>query len=465
MDNKPKLYDMDCEYSESLKLTFTSLCKEIIEDCYDDSQSETEESVRKKIINSRQTGLADRLFKKLNFDIYDVFKGKASKEKFNAFKLIKFLYLIEHKGFKFKEKTYEKIAIIDLLSKPRLENVSTIFSDNDQYGYTFNYLNDAIEKRVKNYEERCYIIDLISHKWEVFITKIADFFASDFALFRLDKSIKMLDSLCCFIETEIMPVFSKIILIRDGQDGVFERFYDILLCYYFRCNDEDRVLNEWPLPNIRPSFKYICEFRKYDDVHITWDIVSCAKNILNGKETDNPLAYKLLELVFYDEQTYSKRNCLYALDRAKIYWEYVIKFKDDAKNDDDLIMGILVSIVQEILCIRKQKPQIINSYYSYKNAQKSLLRIFSSETNEEDISNDNAISAQVLIKRLENRVSINTGGRELVSRVRKLEKLIYKIKLQLFSYGNIKGISKIHNEIYEDIIFQTKALFKLYFKK
>ena len=89
---------------------------------------------------------------------------------------------------------------------------------------------------------------------------------------------------------------------------------------------------------------------------------------------------------------------------------------------------------------------VINTFLGHENAQKSLLRIISSPNKE------NGIGFQVLRDRLENRVSINTGGRELIVRARIIQKEIYRIKKLIFSYQNIEDIIEIHNIIHTTVV-------------
>ena len=168
MDKRVALYDMDCSYpsnDKNFKLTLQSLCNEILEDCYTEEKEITTDSIRDKIKNSKKSGLINRLKNQLDFDIEAISRGN-KREIFDEFKLLKLLYLMEHKGFVYDGKEYKKIAIIDLLSKPRLENIHTIFSNNDHYGYTYDYLCYSIEPYVNNPSDRCMKIQKISEAWE-----------------------------------------------------------------------------------------------------------------------------------------------------------------------------------------------------------------------------------------------------------------------------------------------------------
>lgn len=445
MDNRVKYYDLDCHYpsnDNSFKLTLLSLCREIQEDCYTDEDEITEFSVRDKIKNSKKSGLIDRLKKQLNFDVEAISKGNKN-EIFDEYKLLKLLYLMEHKGFIYDGKEYKKIAILDLISKPRLENIHTVFSNNDHYGYTYDYLCHSIEPFVNDPYSRCVKIQKISEEWNQIIVDLFYAYNSDDMKEKLFVSIPNLYGFQYLLEQIILPILKK----RHGtvntySEGVFDTFYNLLICYFKKCDDEDRYLDESEFPAIFPNSNYIANYKKYDNELVSWDVIDAAKKYLSGEATNNFQAIKLVDLVFYDGIKETEINkCLYALDHVKSYWSVLEKGKN--ANDCDFRMGTLASIIQEIMYIKETLPQITNDHYKHENSQRSLLRTISTPKKQ------NGISFQVLIKRLQNRVSINTGQSLPTAFLRLIEKDIYEVKKQILSYQNLDDIVAIHSATLE----------------
>lgn len=450
MDKRMKYYDMDCPYPSNdanFKLTLSSLCEEIIKDCYTDEKIIIESSVRDKIKNSKKSGLIDRLKKQLNFDIEAISKGNKN-EIFDEYKLLKLLYLIEHKGFSYNEKEYGKFPVIDLLSNPRLENVHTVFSVNDHYGDTYEYLCNSIAPFVKDIEKRCKLIQQVSSDWEKTVLNFLYFFVSDIAIDSLWNNIFLLDRVYYYLKEIIEPLLKTNIEENHNcyKEGVLNTFYNILICYYFKCNENDRIINASNVQYVLMDLNYIEKYKMYDNIFIPMEFIEDVKKFLLGKHINNSNVNKFMELIFYKKEFTDDyvKNVLYALDHVESYWEIVKKAKN--ASDSEMCLGILVSIVQEIIYIKETKPQIINTFLGHENAQKSLLRIISSPNKE------NGIGFQVLRDRLENRVSINTGGRELIVRARIIQKEIYRIKKLIFSYQNIEDIIEIHNIIHTTVV-------------
>lgn len=122
-------FDIGNTYDPARKVTIAVLCKEIAEENEKAGKytAHDEGYYRDKFKNADQSGIIDKLRKKLDFDIEEIY-GNDPKEKFEAFKLLKLLYYIEKDGApKNRGKSAEntKIQIIDILSKPRLDNIQT----------------------------------------------------------------------------------------------------------------------------------------------------------------------------------------------------------------------------------------------------------------------------------------------------------------------------------------------------
>lgn len=408
-------------------------------DCYTDEKSITVDSVREKIKNAKNSGLINRLLKYIDFDIEAIAKGN-SKETFDEYKLLKLLYLMEHKGFIFEEQRYERVPILDLLSKPRLENVHSVFSDNDHHGAMYEYLCKSIEPFVKDLDGRCEKIQKVSSEWEQVVADMINYFVSDVAIDNLISNIYLLNHIYGSIKEIISPLLqANVKERRKYKEGVLDTFYNILLCYYFKCNEDDRIINACDVPAILPDSTYVEKYKNYENISVSKEFINDARDFLLGKPMHNPHIDKLIELVFYQKAFTDTdiKQCLYALDHVESYWKIIKKAKL-TNGDADFCLGILVSIIQEIMLIKETKPQINNAYLGHNNAQKSLLRVISSP------EEDNAIAFQVLITRLENRVCINTGGQTLIVGARLTQKEIYKIKKMIFSYQNIEDIVNVH---------------------
>ena len=129
-------YDIGEKYEEGKPLTYTSLCKEIMDE-YENATGCTppgEETIRDKFKNAQESGLVNKLNKLLGYNIEE---NISDNEKYKLFKLLKLLYYIEKSGEPKYKAAYEedlRIQITDILEKPRLENIQTELSEISFYG-------------------------------------------------------------------------------------------------------------------------------------------------------------------------------------------------------------------------------------------------------------------------------------------------------------------------------------------
>lgn len=176
-------YNIGQKYDGSYNLTISSLCHELMDE-YEDSTNEVpkeESTYRHKMENSRKNGLIDKLKEDLNFDIKAIAE-QSSIEKFDMLKILKLLYYIEKDGSPKYKSNFEKnikVQIIDILKKPKLENVPTIYSPKSQYGKIFSYMYNEIKSEVSDADEREKALENINLRWECLTECLYGYVISD----------------------------------------------------------------------------------------------------------------------------------------------------------------------------------------------------------------------------------------------------------------------------------------------
>ena len=140
--------------------------------------SETYNDVIKKLQNTYETGLVDKLKKKLHFYIMDF----TNQESVN--KLLYMLYRVEKYG---KAKKYgdplnkSKLQIIDILARPVMSNVNLNFSNTTAYGSVLQEMIDEMRNEIGDLDERENVIHGIQYRLENIIDKTFDYVVSDLA--------------------------------------------------------------------------------------------------------------------------------------------------------------------------------------------------------------------------------------------------------------------------------------------
>lgn len=458
-------FDIGNTYDPARKVTIAVLCKEIAEENEKAGKytAHDEGYYRDKFKNADQSGIIDKLRKKLDFDIEEIY-GNDPKEKFEAFKLLKLLYYIEKDGApKNRGKSAEntKIQIIDILSKPRLDNIQTPYAARSQYGKIYSVLSNEVCKEVPSAAERVETLKAINAYWDYLIDEIFGYVLTDEALSHPQEAMKELIRIENFLKEKVLNrLDSQKIAKLPNNEGVMKTFYNMLICHEFLCNDIDRInINYRICFSPAPNSEYADVYKKCEGQRICWDHLDILKRALEimyegeidafhktaletirQSENDAGTAGFLLKMISYGKDIPENdiKHYKYALGKVRTIaiWLFQQYYGCNGANkiETDIPCDIFILIMQELIAVKKNKESLRNDYYGYTQSERSLLAAVKNPDTAE------AIAIQAWIKKLENRVIVNLGAIELIRKKRDIENILLEIKKVLYSYHSLDDL-------------------------
>ncbi|MBU3100701.1 MULTISPECIES: hypothetical protein [Clostridium] len=433
--NMGQCEEMNC------KLTITELCNEIAEENIEMDAS-FNDTLRDKFSNHYKTGIIDKLESKLNFRINDF------DEQYAKLKILKMFYYIEKNGVSVHNKKSPietRTRIIDILNKPRLDNINTDFSLVSQYGLIFGNMKAEVEKEVnecsvKSKKEK---LESFNAYWEVILDKLFDYVFTDKALEKPEETMMELNRIENFLTERVLqklPQASNMQL--QHKERLNDTFYNMLLCHEMICNEADRLNINYQIHTEEdPSAEYVECFIKYENWTVKPELIPMIAELIdNGIE--NAAAEIVLMLIagkkgLDDDEC---KNIKFALGYAEVLLEWLKKFKQpDFSNG--YYLSWFVSVVQEISVVKENDERLKNDYYGNKYTNKPLLSALKKPDKAE------AVFIKAWIKKVENRYAVNLGAYELIKKKRLAENVIYKIKQKIFSYQNLDDLETANHFI------------------
>ena len=424
------------KYKSIYKLTYSELCKEIMDEHEEKYANDApdEDSLRHKFKNHDKSGIVDKLNSHLNFDIEKIMKT-SKKECFEGLKLLKMLYYIEKKG--------DKVRFIDILSKPRLDNIQTETTSKSKYGEVFTKIFNAVQSEMSNANERYTLIEDINERWEYLIDELIEYVISDTALKNPTMAAYELRRINAYLNEKILQKMSNLKYTDCSYDeGVMNTFYNILCCHRMMCNDVDRInINYRICVSSPPESEYVNCLKKNEQYVVTEDLISQIKRILdfgNEAEVDDE-ARLVLYLISYGKgiSTEERKYYNFALKHFNTVVDWVNKHTIVDHSKGVFLTGF-VCIMQEIIHVQKNDERFCNDYYGNKYTNKPLLAAIKKPENAE------AVIIHAWVKKIQNRFAVNFGAHALITSKREIENTIYKIKSEIYRYQNINDIEFVN---------------------
>jgi len=437
------IFDMGNKFSSEYKLTIAALCDELEKEDVERQNNEgnlnheeySEDDYRKKLKNIRKSGIVDKLLSHIDFDI-EAIAEKSPQEKFAELKVLKLLYRVE-------KDSSNNIRFTDILQKPRLDNIPTEFSNKSRYGAIFSEIISKVENEVPDAQERAAKIEKINAYWEFLTDKIMEYVMSDKALSHPDKAMAELDRMEKVLNDKVLArIHNSHLKVTSYDDGVMETFYNILCCHRVLCNEKDRInINNQVVYEEAPSKQYCNKFVKNEELVLTNEAVHEIKAVLEDKSDGDAGIQLIIYLISYGKGIdNSKKDYQFALK----YYDVIVKWmgKNTAvDNSHGIFLTEFVSIIQEIIAVKRNDERFSNDYYGNKYTAKPLLSAIK-KPEEAD-----AVAVQAWIKKIQNRMAINFGVRELIEKKRSIENIIYQIKSEIFRYQNIDDLDFVNAEV------------------
>lgn len=451
-------------YDKNYIYTFDDLETEILVESYkywlknDVYNLAENNNLYEKFINDDKSGIINKLNEIFGFDIIAIAQGD-NKKTFEMFKLLKYLYFLDkHDRIKGMKKLQEKnFVFLDLLAKPRLENFNTNIPAKSIYGDILEKIRLEISSAVPNGDGLYYRIFQINYNWQYALSKLTEYILTDIALEDANLSLCELKRIKNLLNENIYCKINNISVPKLQCENILEGFLNIINTHIFLCSNYDNsVINNSFIVPVSPSEKYINEYRKFDKVVTTWDILDYSKKFIekgNGED-----CAKLLFKMTLNSSEINKeflKNYKFALKYAKLVGKWFGNYYR-MDFDSEIYFPYLIAIMQEIIYVKENKCKIINDYFGYNNKSRKLTSAL------KDPEYTNSIVILTWQKRIENRIIANFGQSVLQSEKREIENIVYKIKDYIFSFRNIDDMELVSDFLldkFSEIIFSdSKAL-------
>ena len=443
-------YDIGAELTNECKLTAYDLAIEIATDfgLFDAKSIEMQ-------LGYSKSGLLHKLNRLLNFDAKEMTNG-SKEEQFKMYKLLKVLYIIEKYGKPKKVRAYDteseiRIRLLDILSKPRMSNIDTYLVNSNEYENAIDWIISIIKEEVDDAEERIDLVDKVDAQWQYIAQKQFDYVTSNMALSDTDSALKelvrinnKLDSIILELEsqsrTEVMPA-----------EGVMRSFFNLLLNHKQLCYLTDRInMKSFLVIPQKPDDKYVSLYRKYESQVIHVDKIHIFKKSLKAKESP-AIVTDLFNLLSYFEEIADSdyKHYNYAFDHCETVLSWLMREKDGSDFSKEVPMSVFVSVIQEIVYIKKNINdfKIKIDYYGYKASKVSVLSALKKQE-ENEVS---SVLVDIWIRRIENRFCGNFGVGDLIAEKNKAEIKTLVIRKYILSNIDMNILSAVNTELFHKV--------------
>lgn len=434
-------YNLGQNESEKCALTIADLCKEIAEE-NPDLEHYSLDTLRDKFKNHDKSGVIDKLEIKLGFRIEEF-------DKYSQLKLLKYLFQLE-------KSSYARIRIIDILNKPRLDNINTQIAEKSVYGNILSEMKVNIEKELRRESIilKTEQLEYITLQWEIVIQKTFDYVMTEIALDNKEFAYSELERIEYYLKHKVLERLPNVLELNlQYNENLFGTFYNILILHESLCFDHDRLrINYQIVIDDPPENDYIKTFIENEDKWLVKEeyFEILLKKLCNLDETYDSKFGIIIFLIFKKNKlSYEdKKDLEFAFRYVKTLLIWLTEFKK-ADFSEGYHLGIFVSVIQEIIYANKTKEILKNDFYGNKYSQKTLISSL------KDGVEASAIAKTAWLFKIENRYSINIGAYKLIKKKRDVEKLIYQIKSKLYQYHNMPDL-KLANSLI--INFTSRSL-------
>lgn len=425
-------YNLGMIQDESYKLTIAELCDEIADE-NKELDANSPDTLRDKFKNYDRSGLVDKLEDVLNFRIEEF------EDKYAQLKLLKYLYYIEKNGQSKKRCNDEsfRLKIIDILNKPRLDNIKTSIVSKTEYGVVLSKFKEdiSVELVENDRKERNDIISKMNVYWEHILSKTLDYVTAEMPNERREEALIELKRIEKFLKEKVLNKMPDVnTLTITYSEGLFQVIYNKLICHELLCMEQDRLnINYQICIEEEPSEEYVAKFLKYENYNIS---ISNIEKFIKIIDDENCEEVQFLGSLIFDRTNISNKDKVElksALKYIKVLLEWIGELKgfDVSKN---VPVPIFISALQEIIFVKKNKVKFKNDFYGNKYQARSMLAALKKPDTVE------AVVKVAWVKKVENRYICNIGTIENFKIRRNIENTIYQIKSKIFGYQNLSDI-------------------------
>lgn len=405
------------------------------------------------------------LKKYLYYDI-EINAGKNTIDKFEKLQLLNVLFLIENEGYFPNGEKYpgeNGFPLINILAKPRLENINSVYSKNTKYGKYIDMVIYNIGNKIDPIGTRKFELDSINGLWDDFMLRVFQYcnldIVYDFPEFHLNQ-LKGINEFLAGV-LKLLKKYSKFETDNTGKltinvrykEGVLKTFYNILLYNTFRSFDnyflsENKLVFHEDKKNLNSE-----TYNLYKGVLVNVNTVSLLLEYL--KNDDSSLLTNdcdnLLMLIKLNIEADDEKYIQLALENINPLLR-LFEIQTEVDFTQGIDITLLAAIVQEIICVHKTKPTVLNDYLGYSTGEISLKSFYTRNKNSKsykdcEIDKESALVKIAWIERIMNRSLINLGFAYHITQYIKAKKAISEIKNELFYYTNFEDVVGITNVI------------------
>lgn len=452
--SEKRCWEMDYSLKAKLNDSYALTMHELFDSCNMGIEYYERVTAYHKLQNAQKTGIVDRINKYLHLDI-NLSNETDRQERFDIFKLIKYIYEMENDY---------GIPILHLLSKPRMEHFS-IFSEKvtDQEKKISTITETMEELFTEDIIQRYHWIPYqIFGSWNEF----TDLF------YRIVRNIEFRDN--DHGEKCMKYISEHFNLMLDGIDKIenayeIERtdpillaFYQLLCKYPYKCyivDMRDKLKNQ--VDTSLDSELLKMAMKKFGTGYVSFDILNRLEkyvedipNVLLGKlgDTGEAVLSELLLILIYSGLSGIKmepKDIRFAVKHMRTVLEWAnIKGATDQGiiyNDQEIIIYIAVPIIQELIYVSNTKASYLNDYLNYKHRTTFTSILKNPEKADE-------IGKNLLLHSVEYRISVCIAQKNAHKILQYAEDSVYQIIEYILSFKNINDMIFMHDFLYHYVM-------------
>ena len=396
------------------------------------------ERVKKLIFGSDSSSIKSKLREQLHLDI-DSYSVISDEERYNVLKLLHFI--VASRRYEGEETDMKlSLSVLNLMINPSMEHTD---AKNARHGNNYSNIIEQYRPAVSNPDYREETIDWIHRLWENIHGIIEAKMLEEIQLKQGD-NVRIEARLKRLSHSLIREDINKL---QRTDDGIIDTFYNMLISsrkiaeiedmkkVLYDYHDEKEVPQEITDLFIEDLFDTVVTYEEFraminrknvnlDDERTRkiWSLILCKANI---QEKD---------LSKIDNSDYN-----FAVKYAEVIAEYWLK---EIHHKDSIKLGEWIVILQELMCINRDKITYRNTGARHTNTNLKLTAAI------KDFDNESKLPHEIVHKRLSNRLLLLYGTRDLFESKLRIDNYIADIEKVIFSYKNIEDIKTAHNYLY-----------------
>ena len=388
------------------------------------------------------SGIFNKLKNKLHFNIKDY--DKSDEERFNILKL---MYFLINTNKRYDINTLKSVSVIDLIATPTLEHTD---SDNSVYEEHFSNCINELKQGVSNPDYREKEVKRIHKIWNKQYQNIQYNLIEDIQ-FKND-DLKRISTFLKYLIDSID--LNKIFELKQPHEGVIDTFYNIMLSSRVIAEAEDNFNVIYDYSDEKNFSNKITEMLLNNSLfseYMTWEefenIIDIKKVNIDDEKSKMIWSVLLLkeDISADDIKSIIPADYNFAKKYTPVIAEYWI---NKVENKKDISVSDWIIVMQELMCISKNKIEYANIYIRHTNTKVKLTASI------KNFKKSSELPKQIILRRLTNRYLLMFGTKKLFEYKIQADRCIMQLEKIIFSYKNTEDIKTAHSYLY----FHTSAI-------